>query len=105
MTIKNETICLWDHKKDLENRFLGTFKSRDSVGYDIYFIFLKLCVFEKTGQQNHRIPLQKGPKMPFCGCFGPYVFKLVKGFCHGGLFSCQGEDPPDNSSDFFMFGL
>ena len=46
--------------------FLGTFKSHDSDGYDIYFIFLKLCVFEKTGQANRRILLQKGAETEFC---------------------------------------
>ena len=57
--------------KHLENRFLGTFKSCDSVGNDFYFIFVKICVLMKMGLVNRSIPFQKGPKKPFCGCFGP----------------------------------
>ena len=72
------SIWIWDPSKHLENRFLGTFKSCDSVGNDFYFIFVKLCVFTKMGLGNDRYRLQKGPKKPFCGCFGPNLLKLVK---------------------------
>ena len=38
---------------------------------------MKICVFTKMGLENDRYRLQKGPKKPFCGCFGPNLLKLV----------------------------
>ena len=60
--------------------FLGTFTSCEAAGKYFYFILLKLCVFEKTEMQNGSHCSWKGPKTPFCGWFGPKMFKLVNRF-------------------------
>ena len=65
------SIWLWDHEKVLENRFLGTFKSHDSVENDFYFIFMKSFVFAKTGLENGRYRLQKGLKSEFSSLLDP----------------------------------
>ena len=72
------SICIWDHSKGLENQFLGTFKSCQSVDNNFIFIFMKFLFLAKTGFENGRYRSQKGLKKPFCGCFEPYCLKLVK---------------------------
>ena len=65
------SICLWDHAKDLENRFLGTFKSCEAVDNYYYFIFMKILIFAKTELENGSHSSQKGLKSEFSSLLDP----------------------------------